>query len=216
LRYLTVKNSDFTSSDEAIDMLRALLPPQALQAEGNEQIPPQALAKIQQMMQQMQMAQAEMQKLQQENVQLKSGAQVKQIQIVADSEAEDKKLALERAVQDERQRLAREQFEFDRQLELEKAQHAAMMDESKFKAEQDKRTMEQNAALEARAREEQAPLIENAIPAFVDALQNVTQTFAQVMAKSEEKDDAEDRAMKQISFTLPDGRSASAVVRTVQ
>lgn len=87
LRYLTVKNSDLTSSDEAVGMLKALLPPQALQADSGQQIPPQAMQKIQMMQQQGQMMQQKLQELDQENQQLKSGAQTNQLKIQSDAQA---------------------------------------------------------------------------------------------------------------------------------
>ena len=99
MRYLTVKNSDFTASKEASDMLFALLPPQAQavnQDDGDQQMPPQAMQKMAQMGQQMQQMQQAGQELQQENQQLKSGAQVQAMKVQADAKAKADALGVER------------------------------------------------------------------------------------------------------------------------
>ena len=111
MRYLTVKNSDFTHSDEAAKMLKALLPPQVLQSmegDGQAAIPPQVLAKMQQMGQQMQGMQEAGQKLQQENAQLKSGAAAAQAKIKAEHDARMMELQYERECEQEKAQLARE------------------------------------------------------------------------------------------------------------
>lgn len=83
LNYLAIKNSDVTSSDEAVTMLKALLPPQALQAEEQGPIPPQVAAQMQQMQQQLQVMQEKGQELLQENEQLKSGVMEAQMKVQA-------------------------------------------------------------------------------------------------------------------------------------
>lgn len=149
MRYLTVKNSDFTSSREATDMLFALLPPQAQavnQQDGEEPIPPQAMQQIAEMTQALEQMQQQGQQLQQENQELKSGAQIQTLKVQADAQAKSQalevekavqaeKLDLEKAVQTEKQRLARDQFEFEKQLEIEKSDHAIDLAERKAVAE---------------------------------------------------------------------------------
>lgn len=99
LRYGAVKNSDFFGSEEITKMLKAMLPPQLQQTEGEQQpIPPQ----VQQMMAQ---AKQHLEALAAENQQLKSGAQEAQAKIAADHDAKMKALALEEKVQIERARL---------------------------------------------------------------------------------------------------------------
>ena len=91
LRYLVMRNSDAAGSDEAAKLLKTLLPPQALQAlSSNQPIPPEVQAQMQQMMQKMQLMQEEGQKLQQENVKLKSGEQSKMAAVSVDAEAKKK------------------------------------------------------------------------------------------------------------------------------
>lgn len=90
MRYIAVKNSDFEHSDEALKMLRSLLPPPVLQAvQGNEQIPPAVQAKMQQ---DQQLMQAAAQKIQE----LESGEQAKMAKIAADEKANAEKLRLDR------------------------------------------------------------------------------------------------------------------------
>lgn len=127
LNYLAIKNSDVTSSDEAVTMLKTLLPPQALQAEESGPVPPQVMAQMQQMQQQIQMMQEKGQELQQENLQLKSGAAEGQAKIsieaqslkdkhdlaVAEANAE---FELKRDVQNKELQLAREKADAEIQL----------------------------------------------------------------------------------------------------
>ena len=62
LRYLVLRNSDASASDEGVKMLRALIPPQVLQAvQGNQQLPPMAQAMLVQAQQAVQVLQQELQ-----------------------------------------------------------------------------------------------------------------------------------------------------------
>ena len=79
MRYIAVKNSDFEQSDEAMKMLKALLPP-PLQNLENNPVPPEILAKMQQMDQMMQMAAQKIQELE-------SGAEVQKLKIAAYQQA---------------------------------------------------------------------------------------------------------------------------------
>jgi len=93
LNYLAIKNADITSSDEAVTMLKALLPPQVQSVEdGQAPIPPQVMQKIQQMQMQEQQMQEVLQKLQQENQQLKAGSMEAQMKIQASSQESSMKL----------------------------------------------------------------------------------------------------------------------------
>lgn len=147
MRYLTVKNSDFTSSEEAISALKALLPPPVLHAistDDNAPIPPKAQAALQQLQQQDQQLKEALQKLQQENMMLKSGAQTDMAKVNADAQHKQKQLEVDASVQVEKQKLAREDFEFNKQLSIDKenlaidlaerkAQSAHKISEAQFK-----------------------------------------------------------------------------------
>lgn len=108
MRYLAIKNSDFHGADEMTRMLKALLPPQALQAdESQEPIPPQAMAKIAELTQQVQAMRQGGQELMQENQMLKIGAQEKMAKVNADAKAKMDELELQRQAQDAAANLAR-------------------------------------------------------------------------------------------------------------
>ena len=123
LRYLAVKSSDFHGSEEALKMLKATLPPQAMPPEdGQEPIPPQAMQKIIQLTQAAQGMQAKLQEVGQENVQLKSGVIESRAKIEADNKEAQAKLAakhqetmaelkLKEIAQNEEIRLQREKAE---------------------------------------------------------------------------------------------------------
>ncbi len=135
LRYLVMKNSDNPGAQEAAKLLKSMLPPQALQAmESKEPIPPQVMAEMQKMRAGMAQMQEATQKLQQENQQLKSGAQVTMMKVQADERealakfrqkqaelAAEKRLqaqaqADERALQEQKLRDAKDLAVFEAQL----------------------------------------------------------------------------------------------------
>ena len=101
LRYLTVRNSDFSGAEEAARMLKALLPPGVLQNENQPPIPPQVRAQMMQMGQAMQAMQSEM-------MDLKSGREEAMAKIRADHDAKMKQIELDRQVEGELARLARD------------------------------------------------------------------------------------------------------------
>ena len=108
LRYLVMRNSDSAGADEAAKLLKSLLPPQALQAmESKEPIPPQVQAQMAQMQAQTAQMQEGLQKLAQENIQLKAGTQSDMAKVQADHDSKMKALQLEEAVEEEKARLAR-------------------------------------------------------------------------------------------------------------
>lgn len=133
LNYLTVKNSDIASSDEATDMLKMLLPPQVQQPEGQDKIPPQAMAKMQEMQQAGQQLQQQLQQVGQENQQLKSGAQQAQAKIAAEHDIKMKALGLEEQFEQKKARIAEvkvteeiriKQMLADAEMELDKQKNA--------------------------------------------------------------------------------------------
>ena len=106
MNYLAIKNSDVTSSDEAVTMLKALLPPQALQAEEQGPVPPQVMAQMRQIDQENQILKQQLQEVAQENQQLKSGAAEGLAKIQSDEKEAMAKLDLESMVQDKELKLA--------------------------------------------------------------------------------------------------------------
>lgn len=92
MQYGAVKNADFAGSEEITRMLKAVLPPQVLQGEKEEAIPPAAMQKIAQLTQGLQQLQLQGQELAQENQQLKAGVQADMAKIEADKVAVQLKL----------------------------------------------------------------------------------------------------------------------------
>ncbi len=133
LRYLVMRNSDASGSDEASKLLKTVLPPQALQAMASKDpIPPQVQAMMQQVQAKAAAMQEEMAKLQQENVQLKAGAQVQAIKINADQQASAAEFANQKAKQDGELQLARDKAVAEINLKREVA--AAEIELEKLKA----------------------------------------------------------------------------------
>lgn len=135
MNYLAIKNSDVTSSDEAIVMLKSLLPPPALQAEEQGPVPPQVMAEMQKMQQQGAMMQEQLRKLEQENIQLEAGTRTDMAKLSFENNLKLQELDLERKVEAEKAGLAREKFEFEKQLEIEKADHEIILANKKAAAE---------------------------------------------------------------------------------
>lgn len=132
MRYLAVKNSDFPGSDEMTRMLKALLPPQAIQADDDETIPAAALQQIAQLKQTADQLHQEGTQLMQENQQLKTGAAAAQAKVEADAAAKAKELQIRKEQQDFEQSLAqaKAKAEFDlkkyvaeRELEIADMKH---------------------------------------------------------------------------------------------
>ena len=117
VRYLAVKNSDFNGQQEAVDMLKRLLPPQVQDMEQGP-IPPQVQQKMQEMTQQIQMMAEAGQKLSQENQQLKSGQQEAIAKIEAEHDIKMKQLALEERIEQEKARLEQAKAMQDAELQI--------------------------------------------------------------------------------------------------
>jgi hypothetical protein len=132
MRYGAVKNSDFHGQEEILKMLKATLPPQV---EGEDPIPPQAMQKMQQMGQQMQMMQQGMAEMQQENQQLKAGAQAAMAKIQLSSQEAQAKLAAQREESIAELQLKRQMQEEELRLQREKAE--AEMSLKRWLAEQE-------------------------------------------------------------------------------
>jgi hypothetical protein len=194
LRYLVMRNSDSAGSDEAAKLLKTLLPPPALQALASKQpIPPEAQMQMQQMGQKMQQMGQEMQKMQQENVQLKAGAQEGMAKVQVDAQEGQAKLqlaqqeaqaelALQKQKQDGELQLAREKAQAEIAIKQSVAEAEYGIEQRKMEFDHACKSAEANFKLEERARTEQAPLLENAMPAFMQALGQISQSFTGALA----------------------------------
>ena len=133
MRYLAIKNSDFHGAEEMTRMLKALLPPQVIQADdAGEPIPAAAMQKIAQLTQTADQLHAEGTQLMQENQQLKTGAAAAQAKVEADAAAKARELQIRKEQQDFEQSLAeaKAKAEFDlkkyvaeRELEIADMKH---------------------------------------------------------------------------------------------
>ncbi len=197
-----------------------------MKGDSQKQIPPELQQKLEQM-------QEEMQKLAQENMALKQDQSSEQAKIALNAQQTQQKIQNDKDAQAAKQQLAREQFEFDKQLEIEKANHAIDLQErqaaaSKKQAEdklafdQECRAKDDMAKLQERAKTEEAPLFENAMPMFVETINQIVSQFAEAMKMQAQAQVTGDKQItqaiqssKQISITMPDGRKAMANV-TVQ
>ena len=189
MRYGAVKNADFHGSEEIMRMLKAMLPPQ-LQSDDGQEIPPEAMAKIGQLTQQMQMMNEKGQELVQENQQLKSGAEASKAKVAADHDAKMEQVALDAKVAGEKALLAREQFEFDKKLEIDKANHAIDLAEREAFAANKQQTDKLSFERECKIKEEQ----ENAAmknekeasaiaPKLVEEMEQLKLTFTDALAQ---------------------------------
>lgn len=180
------------------------------------QIPPQAQKQMEQQQEALQKAGEELQSVKQENQALKidQSSEIAKINAKAESdrldrEAKQNQAQMDRqnesAAQSEKQRLAREQFEFDRQLEIDKANHEIDLEERKafaaHKQKEDELKFDQECRVkdEAAKRDEQVKTEEVAVvPNVMKALEQITQTFSKaleaqtqallLLAKAENKD----------------------------
>ena len=191
MRYLTVKNSDFTNSDEATTALKALLPPPVLQALSSDgPIPPKAQAQIAQMQQQGQMMAEKLREVTEENQKLQSGAQAKMAQVQVAAQAGQQELAVQSQL--DAQKLAFEQKMAEQKMALEvwkaeqeaalarmKCEHEAALANQKAESEHQHRTQEQAFKLKEKADADSG----SAMPQFVEALTQISTAFAQALAQ---------------------------------
>ena len=194
LRYLVMRNSDTAGSDEAAKLLKTMLPPQALQAlESKQPIPPEAQAMMMQAQQQVAQMQEGLQKLAQENLQLKAGAQTDMAKIQADHDAKMKQLALERAVAEEEAKLAREKAIAEIELKRMTCEADVEMEGMKLGMEKDTAMKKLDFDKEVKTREmmmnaevEKEAEAEKVAPQLIDSMKSIVQEFAQIVAQQQE------------------------------
>ena len=172
LRYGAIKNSDFHGSEEIQKMLKVMLPPQVQQTDQNAQIPPQAMAKIQEMQQQLQQVGQAAQQMQQKIQELESGAQVAHEKIVAEHDVKMKALALDAEVEKEKARLSREKVEAE--ISLKRDQAAAELDLKRMVAAEEARIAQANMGHEHSMAERDMRFQQ-----MIDKMDHISQTLAQ-------------------------------------
>lgn len=109
MRYLAVKNSDVPGADQGAEMLEKLLPPGLVKQEGQSQIAPEVMMKMQQMGQ-------ALQQLGQQNQELKAGLEEAMARVNADHHAKMAQLSLDEKVEIEKARVEKDMAQ--RELEL--------------------------------------------------------------------------------------------------
>ena len=149
------------------------------------QLPPQVKEQMEKM-------QEEMQKLGQENQSLKQDQQAEQAKLQMETQKAQAELALQKQKQEGEAQLARAKAEAEFELKKYIAEQELALETLRCENEQRvaKQKMdfdlkvkqdEESEKLQQRAREEEAPLLENAMPKFVEALAQITQTFASAL-----------------------------------
>lgn len=235
MRYIAVKNSDFEQSDEALAMLKALLPPPLQKVGENQQIPPQAQAQI---MQLTQLVQAAKQKIDE----LESGAQVAQAKIQSDHQlaaqqaaqahqeqmAKEAKEAEEARIEDQRKRtemeneaqlvIAKAQIDAAAKIKIAEINAACDREAAGIKAESDQNIafMKQEATTEE-GKEPKGGGLKNLMQGMAELMQAMMQANQQMMQHHEKTMAAMmqmQSAPKTISGTLPSGAHMTATVRT--
>ena len=187
LRYLTVRNSDFHGSEEAAKMLKALLPPPALAAlDSGQQMPAAAVAQIAQAKQAVQMLQQELQQEQ-------AGTKQAMVKVQADHDAKMKALALDREVEAQKLKDARDKAESDYNLrkwqaerEIELANMQAAAEDSRAEKKLTMEREQQATENEFQRAEQQKTEQERAMPQFMDALKQITETFATALTQQQQ------------------------------
>ena len=227
---LLFKNIDSPVSEEISKRMYKMLPPQLQDdEEGEAPVPPKAMAAMQQMQAKLQEIGQAAQELSEENQQLKSGVQVQGMKVQADAKSKQDALEVEKIVQGERQRLARDQFEFEKRLELDKARLDIELQKMKMDADSDgdvdmaiqkvqnlvmkheakmssmieidaaKRTETAEGEAEAHEESESAQSMATMHQQFIESVGQIIEAL---------------QSKKKVSMTMPDGRTATAEVAT--
>ena len=197
---------------------------------------PQLPPKVKEQMEKMQ---EEGQKLQQENQALKSDQQTEQAKLQMETQKAQAELALQKSKQEGEAALAQAKAEADFALkkyvaeqEMALAQMQCDMEQkmSAQKMEGDQKMAREkmdfdiqvkrdgeNAKLQDRAKAEEAPLLENAMPKFVEALGQITETFAKALADQQQAlmviaESVKNPAPKTITAKSSTGMTMSATV----
>jgi len=182
---LIFKSMDWPMADKFAERFKRLLPPPLQDpADGQEPIPPQVAAQMAQMQEAGQLLQAE-------NAELKSGAQQAREKVMADMEAKKAELQLKAQVQAQELQLEREKAQAKIELErmVAEAKLGLQQQEQQFQIEcrAKDEAAKRDQELQAKVKEEEAPLLQNAMPMFAQTLQQMMQGFLQTLERIEAK-----------------------------
>jgi hypothetical protein len=220
MSYLTVRNSDFNGAEDAAKMIKALLPPQVLQAVspgGPQTIPPQVQAQMQQAQLAMQALQQHNQELVTEIQQLKAGAQQEAAKIQSEHDTEMQRIGLDAHVEGEKAKLAREKAEAELALKRAIAKAELEIEDLKLAAEHDRAERELTAETSRAEREtnhkikmEQSKEDATVAPQFVQALDKITTALAKALEQNAQALEAVGQAVaadRVAELTTSDGRN---------
>lgn len=181
-----IEASPLSNKDRIIKMMK----------EG-PQLSPEHQKQMDGMKEQMEKMQEEGQKLAQENQALKQDQTSEMEKIAAQRDAQNEKFRLEAEAQKEKQRLVREQFEFDKQLQIDKAALDLDLEERKAGAAHKQRQEELAFEQECRAKDEAAKNKEKSeqdneseasaiAPKLIESMKDIVNQFAEIVAAQQE------------------------------
>jgi hypothetical protein len=134
------------------------------------------------------MMQQKLQELGQENMELKSGAQVQQMKIASDAQSKQAELALKAQNQAEELRLAREKAEAEIAIKVAVAEADRKIEIGKLQIEQENKSQQLEFEKQCHAEEEASKRAEQvkteevaAVPVFTKSLESIVQAFAQAL-----------------------------------
>jgi hypothetical protein len=190
---LLFRSLDFPYSDQIAERLKKMLPPQLQDSAGD---PTQ---KLMQAMQQMQQMGEQMKEMQDENLQLKTGAQAKMASVQVDSEEAKMKaqlaqqeaqaeLSLQKQKQDGELQLAREKAEAEIKLKYEVAQADMEIERARCALENDQATKKLEFDRQCRLEDKKAESdgddkveAESLAPQMIESMKSIVAEFAQVI-----------------------------------
>ena len=180
---VVIKSLDISDADIIADRFKFALPApiqQALAAQEQGAKPPDPVmaGKLMQAEQKAQLAAQAIEKLTQENQQLKTGAQVDMAKVAATKDARMEELKLDDAVATEKARLERERFEFEKRLAIDRANLEIDLNERKAKSAHSLAADKHVAELGRMAAEQKTKAEASAEP----AIQQMTQTLSEMLA----------------------------------
>ena len=172
---LIFKSMDWPMADKFAERFKKMLPPQLQDAEeGQQQVPTQVAAQMAQMQQ-------AGQELQARNAELESGAVQAREKVMADMEAKKAELQLKAHMQAQELELekakAQAKIELERMVAEAKLQLQAQENQFQMDCRAKDEAAKHEEKLQAQAKEDEV----NVVPAFMQALQQITQTFAQAL-----------------------------------
>jgi hypothetical protein len=180
---LMFKSFDWPMSDKIAERLKKLLPPQLQeQPEGEDPIPPQAMAKMAQMGQAVQLLQEKGQELAQENEKLKAGERSAMAKVAVQAKEAEDEIALKEKIAREEARLARQKAEAEFALKKWVAESEMGLDSQKAEFEREQRAKDDEQELATQQKVESG----TAVPQLAQMMAGIVQAFQQSLSQQGE------------------------------